>query len=132
MTARLSRLALAALLIGGGTLHAVVPEAYVPLIPPALGPPGPWILASGVAEVAAGSLLLSARTRRAGGWAAFTVLLAVWPGNVWMALQGGYPGTGPAADPVVAWLRVALQVPLLLWARSLSRPRGRSSPAPAG
>lgn len=117
---RLSRLALAALLAGGGALHFVAPDGYAPLIPPVLGDPRPWILVSGIAEVAAGVLLVI--RRRAGGWAAFAVLLAIWPGNVWMALQGGYPGaTGFAGDPIAAWIRVALQVPLLAWAYALTR-----------
>jgi uncharacterized membrane protein len=116
---RRSRYLLAAFMIGAGTLHFVVPRGYEPLIPPVLGPPRPWVYASGVAEIAAGALLANAGTRRVGAWAVAAVLAAVLPGNVQMALDGGYPGAeGLAGNPVAAWLRVPLQVPLILWALS--------------
>lgn len=116
---RVSRWVLAALMVGAGTLHFVVPRGYEPLIPPVLGAPRPWVYASGIAEIAAGALLAVPRTRRLGAWAVVGVLAAVLPGNIWMALQGGYPGArGPAGDPVIAWLRVPLQIPLILWALS--------------
>lgn len=123
-----SRYALAAVMIAAGVLHFVAPQAYDPLIPPGLGPPRPWVLGSGAAEVAAGALLAAPRTRRAGAWAVVAVLVAVLPGNVQMALDGGYPGAGGlAGDPVAAWLRLPLQVPLVLWA--LSHTRDRRAPA---
>jgi len=118
-----SRLAQAAVMVGGGVLHLVAPRVYAPLIPAVLGDPRPWVLGSGVAELAAGVLLAVPRTRRVGALAVAAVLVAVWPGNVQMALDGGYPGaSGPAGDPVVAWLRVPLQIPLILWALSHRRP----------
>jgi len=113
---RASRLVLAAVLLGAGALHFAVPRAYEPLIPPALGPARPWVYGSGVAEAASGLLLAVPRTRRIGAWAVFAVLLAIWPGNVWMALEGGHPSGGLAANPLVAWGRVPLQLPLLWWA----------------
>lgn len=106
----------------GGILHFVAPRGYAPLVPDVLGDPRPWVLGSGVAELAAGVLLALPRTRRIGALAVAAVLVAVWPGNVQMALDGGYPGTtGPAGDPVVAWLRVPLQIPLIAWALSHRR-----------
>lgn len=124
MTRRqISRYALAAVMVGAGALHFVAPRAYEPLIPPFLGAPRPWVLASGVAELASGALLAGTRTRRLGAWAVAAVLLAVLPGNIWMALQGGYPdASGLAGNPVAAWLRVPLQVPLIVWALSHRRP----------
>lgn len=117
-----SRYLLAALMVGAGLLHFAAPQAYDPLIPPALGQPRPWVLGSGVAEVAAGGLLAVTRTRRLGAWAVVAVLVAILPGNVQMALDGGYPGAeGPAGDPAVAWLRLPLQIPLVLWALSHAR-----------
>ncbi len=118
---RASRLVLAVVMLGAGTLHFAVPRAYEPLIPPALGPARPWVYVSGVIEAAAGALLAVPRTRRLGAWAVFGVLLAVWPGNVWMALQGGHPSGGLAASPLLAWLRVPLQLPLLWWAHRHTR-----------
>ncbi len=119
-----SRYALAAVMVGAGVLHFAVPRMYEPLIPRALGSPRAWVLGSGAAEIAAGALLAAPRTRRLGAWAAVAVLVAILPGNVQMALDGGYPTAGPAGNPVVAWLRVPLQVPLVLWAMSHTGTRG--------
>lgn len=124
-----SRYTLAALMVGAGVVHFVAPQAYDPLIPTMLGPPRPWVLASGVAEVAAGALLAVPGTRRAGAWAVTAVLVAILPGNLQMALDGGYPGAqGLAGDPVAAWLRVPLQVPLVLWALSHASDRADQHP----
>lgn len=119
---RASRLVLAAVMVAAGALHFAVPRFYEPLIPPVLGPTRPWVYGSGVAEAAAGAVLAVTRTRRLGAWAVFAVLLGVWPGNVWMAVQGGLPGGGLAANPILAWLRVPLQLPLLWWAYRHTRP----------
>lgn len=122
----LSRLALSAVMVGSGVLHFAAPRGYEPLVPPVLGDPRPWVLGSGVAELVAGALLAVPGTRRAGAWATAAVLLGVWPGNWWMALEGGYPGVeGPAGDALVAWARVPLQLPLLAWALSF---RGQDPP----
>lgn len=102
---------------GAGTLHFAVPAAYDRLVPKWLGEPRLWTLASGAAEVASGALLAWPRTRRAGAWAVVAVLVGVFPANVQVALDGGLPGaSGLLASPVAAWLRLPLQVPLVLWA----------------
>ena len=62
------------------------------------------------------------------------LLVVVWPANVQMALDGGIPGAGfPTGSPVVAWLRVPLQAPLVVWALRLARRAPRPGAAlPAG
>ncbi len=43
--------------------------------------------------------------------------MVLFPANVQMALDGGIPGAGfPLGSPVLAWLRLPLQVPLIWWA----------------
>jgi uncharacterized membrane protein len=107
---------------GGGVAHFVVPEAYERIVPRWLGDPRAVVLASGAAEVAAGALLAVPATRRAGAWATVVVLVAVFPANVQMAVDGGIAGAGfPLGSPVAAWLRLPLQVPLVAWALALSR-----------
>jgi uncharacterized membrane protein len=110
---------LAAFLGGAGVLHFVAPEPYERLLPPFLGPPRPWVYGSGVAELAVAAAVALPRTRRAGGTAAAALLVAVFPGNVYMAVE---PGDVPR------WLAVArlpLQVPLVLWALQVRRSAGR-------
>ena len=108
-------------MVVAGTAHFVVPVFYDRMIPRLLGPPRPWVYASGVAEVAGGVLLASARTRRVGAWWVAALLVLVFPGNVKMALDGGVDGSGPLAGPTAAWFRLPLQVPLVWWAWRLTR-----------
>lgn len=105
-----------------GAAHFVVPASYDRMIPGFLGPPRPWVYGSGLAEVAGGALLASARTRTIGAWWVAALLVLVFPGNVKMALDGGVPeGSGALAGPTAAWLRLPLQVPLIWWAWRLTR-----------
>lgn len=110
-TAASSAWGLAALLAGAGTLHLARPRLYDGLIPRALGRPRPWVLGSGIAELACAAALAVPRTRRRGALATAALLVAVLPGNVTMAVRA----RGRVA-PVVAWARVPLQVPLVAWA----------------
>ena len=63
---RRSRLGLAALMLGAGALHFVVPRMFDEIIPRPLGRPRFWTYASGVVEVTCGALLLTRRTERPG------------------------------------------------------------------
>ncbi len=101
--------ALAALLAGAGTLHLLRPSGFDALIPPFLPRPRAWTYASGVAELAVAAAVLVPRTRRRGGLAAALLLVAVFPGNVYMAFE---PGDVPRW---IALVRLPLQVPLVLW-----------------
>lgn len=112
----------AGLFAASGTLHLVRPATFEPLIPPELGDPTAWVLASGVAELAcAGGLLARARWAPA---ATAATLVVIWAGNLQMAVDVTRSSrTGPAAV-VGAWVRLPLQVPLIRMAiRSPRRPR---------
>jgi uncharacterized membrane protein len=126
--ARRSPLVLSAFMVGAGLMHFVVPDSYARIVPRALGHARFLVAATGVAEVAAGALLVSPRTRRAGAWFSLAILVGVFPANVQMALDGGISGHGfPLGSPVVAWLRLPLQAPLIVWAW---RNAGRSEAGP--
>ena len=74
---------LAALLLGSGVLHFVMPKPYDTIVPAEL--PGSqrfYTYASGVAELASGALLLTPRTRRVGALSAVAVFVGVFPANV--------------------------------------------------
>ena len=118
MTDRLRRASpwlLAAFLGGAGVMHFVAPGPYERLIPPFLGDPRAWVYASGVAEIAVGAAVAAPRTRRAGATAAAALLVAVFPGHVYMAVE---PGDVPRW---LALARLPLQVPLVLWALQVRR-----------
>ena len=120
--ARAAAVLLAAMMATSGVAHFVVPRTYAQIVPHVFGSPDFWVRASGVAELGCAGLLLSRRTRPLGGWATTAVLVVVFPANVQMALDGGLAGKGfPLGSPVAAWLRLPLQVPLVLGALGVAR-----------
>ena len=106
---------LAGVLAGAGVLHLVRPEVFDPLIPPFLPAPRVWTYASGVAELVCAAAVAVPRTRRLGGLASAALLVAVFPGNLWMVVE---PGDVPRW---VAVARLPLQVPLVLWGLQIGR-----------
>lgn len=115
---------LAALLAGSGILHLLAPVPFRRIVPAPLGfgHTNEIVLLSGLVELGCAGALLDRRTRRAGGWATVGLFVLVFPANLKMALDAGLPRRGlPLASALVAWLRLPLQVPLILWARSASR-----------
>lgn len=119
---RASPFGLAALLAVSGTLHFVAPSTYESIVPRMLPARRAIVYGSGVVELCCAAAVLCPRTRRSGAWASAALFVAVFPANVQMALDGGAPGAGfPMGSPVVAWLRLPLQVPLVLWARAVAR-----------
>lgn len=70
-------IALAALFLGAGVLHAVCPGYFAILVPSWLGRPRTIVVVSGVADLVAGVLLAVPRTRSVGG-AFAAVLIAVY------------------------------------------------------
>jgi uncharacterized membrane protein len=115
-------LSLAGLLAAAGLTHLWRPAIYDPLIPRWLGHPRPWVVGSGLAELACAVSLVVPRTRRVGALATAALFVAVFPGNVQMALHSRAGARSWARRPVVAWTRLPLQVPLVLWAWRVAHP----------
>jgi len=119
---RRTRVGLAALLAGAGTLHFVTPTFFDELVPGWVpGDPRAWTYASGVAELGVAGMLAHPCTRRLGGWAAFGLLMAVYPANIWDVVE--HPPTD--ARGVASVVRLPLQLPLLAGAlrvAGVSRP----------
>jgi len=110
---KFARLLLAGLFIGAGVNHFVSPEPYVWIMPPFL----PWALAlvyiSGVAEIIGGIGLLFTRTRKIAAYGLIALLLAVFPANIFGALQG--TSVSGAIPPWLLWARLPFQAVLILW-----------------
>lgn len=117
-----SSFGLAALFAGSGIIHLVKPGFYEPLIPDPLGSPKAWVLGSGVVELALAGLLLDKRRRRLAGYASAALLVGVFPANVKMALMGGAEHVdGIAGSKLFGYLRLPLQVPMVLWALKIAK-----------
>jgi uncharacterized membrane protein len=110
---------LAALLLGTGTTHFLMPKPYDAIIPSELpGSPRFYTYASGAAELASGALLLSPRSRRVGALAAVAVFVAVFPANVNLVRLWR---NKPWFMRVGAIARLPLQIPLITAALKILR-----------
>jgi uncharacterized membrane protein len=114
--------ALSLLLLTTGTWHFLAPAGSESIVPHFLGSPAFWVALSGAAELACAAALAARSTRRIGGWACAALFVIVYPGNVTMAVQSL---TGHGSVPI-AWLRLPLQIPLILLAVYIGRRAGDS------
>jgi uncharacterized membrane protein len=93
--------------IFGGAMHFIVPRQYEAIVPAALRP---WrkeiVVASGIAEIAGGLMVIPESTRRAARWWLLATLLAVYPANIEMALR---PERYKKIAPAALWARLPLQ-----------------------
>ncbi|MFG2254040.1 DoxX family protein [Streptomyces mirabilis] len=113
-----SALLLAGLLATAGVGHFVSPRQFDATIPRALpGAPRTWTYASGVAELALAAGVAVPRTRRVAALATAAFFVGVFPANVQMAVDWR---RRPAPQKAGAIARLPLQVPLVLWARSVA------------
>ncbi len=108
---------LAALLVTTGTWHFASPSGFESIVPGFLGSPAFWVGVSGVAELSGAVLLVVPRTRRWAGWACVVLFVVVYPANIKMAVDSVH-GHGSA---LIAWARLPLQIPLVLWALYIAR-----------
>jgi len=111
----IGRTILAILFIASGSLHFLLPQAYLKIVPPYL--PAPFLLVqiSGAAEIFGGIGLLVPFTRHVAAWGLVVLLIAVLPANVYMAAAHlRFPGL--MGQSWAQWARIPLQVPLIYWA----------------
>ncbi|WP_313675153.1 MauE/DoxX family redox-associated membrane protein [Mycolicibacterium sp.] len=108
-----------AMLIGIGAGHFLAPKPFDTIVPAEL--PGNarfYTLASGVAEMGVGAMLLVPRTRRAGALAAAALYLAVLPANLNMVRMWR---DKPLPMRIAALARLPLQVPMVTQALAIRR-----------
>ena len=110
---------LAALLLGSGVAHFLIPKPYDTIVPAEL--PGSqrfYTYASGVAELASGALLLSPRTRRLGALSAVAVFVGVFPANINLVRLWR---DKPLVMRLGAIARLPLQIPMITSALKIYR-----------
>nr|WP_231754487.1 DoxX family protein [Halapricum sp. CBA1109] len=95
-----------------------MPGAYEQAVPPQLPWPRALVYLSGVAEVVLGAGVLFERTRRQSAWGLIALLVAVFPANVYMAVDAGFelPGVSRALSDAALWARLPMQAVLVAWA----------------
>jgi len=114
------RWVIAGFFILAGLNHFRTPALYLGMMPPWL----PWPVAvnavTGCAEALGGIGLLLPALRRAAGWGLIALLIAVFPANVHVALQGRMPGLD--VSPALLWWRLPFQAVFIAgvaWAGNL-------------
>lgn len=95
-----------------GVNHFLDPGFYLRIVPPALPSPEALVYASGVAEIAGALGTMHPRTRRAAGWFLIATLVAVYPANVYMAVEADRFSEIPEW---ALWARLPLQFLFVYW-----------------
>jgi uncharacterized membrane protein len=115
---------LALFLVIGGFNHLINPAFYVAIIPPALPNPEWLNVISGLAEIVLGVFVLEPRVRVIAAWGIIALLIAVFPANVYVALENvGLPtGEAGSGNAVANWVRLPFQALFILWAWWYTRP----------
>lgn len=125
MTERGGRLLLAAVFVSSGILHFAVPNLYVRIVPPLFAHQTALVLISGAAEILGGIGLLHPSTRRLSGYGLALLLVAVFPANIYMVVAH-VPDSGIMGQRWLQWLRLPLQLPLIVWALHYAKPASRA------
>ncbi|MGB8356057.1 MAG: hypothetical protein WCD79_19315 [Chthoniobacteraceae bacterium] len=127
-----SRYLLALFFTLAGANHFLHPAPYLSIMPPWVPFPAlaNWI--SGAAEIAGGLGVLITPLRTAAAWGLILLLVAVFPANIHMALQGGAVCHIPSW---ILWARLPLQFVFAAWVYfsclgSNSRDRLSHAPTP--
>ena len=111
---------LAGLLTVTGSLHFLTPRPFVAIVPRQLPRRRELVQLSGAAELACAAGLAVRPTRRVSGWVTTILFVVVFLANVQMALDAQRRPRSTAYR-AATWLRLPLQLPLVLWARAVAR-----------
>jgi uncharacterized membrane protein len=104
--------ALAIFFVLAGINHFRVPDFYVKIVPPYLPFPLLLVYVSGFFEIVLGVGLLVPRYKRMAAWGLIALLIAVFPANIYMAVN---PDAFPAYSPAMLSARLPLQALLVTW-----------------
>ena len=99
-----------------GFNHLMNPDFYLAIMPPGLPAPEWLNVISGLFEITLGVFILEPRTRILAAWGVIALLIAVFPANLYVALENvgaGGPGTGAGA---ANWIRIPFQALFIVWA----------------
>lgn len=121
------RLIAAIFFILAGANHFRSPTFYEQIVPPGFGPPALMVMISGAAEIAGGIGLLIPSLRKFAGWGLVALLIAVFPANVYMAME---PQRFARFPQWILWTRLPLQFVLIAWVWLVSAKSSRKSARP--
>ena len=126
----ISRWVLTIFMVGAGVNHFYNPAPYLGMMPAVLPAPLALVYVSGVAEILGGLGLIPPATRRLAAWGLIALFIAVFPANLNMAVNHLPLGT-QALPSWALWARLPLQLLLIWWAATFTRPDRPTRPDPA-
>lgn len=100
--------------IFAGVSHFLMPDTFMKLMPPFIPFPLAMVYISGVFEILGGIGLIVPKTKRAASYGLILLLLAVYPANIYVAVENIQLG-GFMSNAFYQWFRVVLQIPLIIW-----------------
>ena len=115
------------MLIGTGLTHFIFPKPFDTIVPPFLpGDPRFWTYLSGLAELVIAALLFVSLDKKFVGkpirlwgvYAAFALFVAVFPANIYMAMEWS---TREFPAPLFAFSRLPIQLGLFYWCWALAK-----------
>jgi len=112
---KLSLVILILFFLFSGINHFLNPETYYPLIPPYLPFPVAINIISGIAEIVFSLLLIFKRTRKLAAYSLIILLILFIPAHIHFIVIGGCIEGGFCFPMIVAWLRLIVIHPLLIF-----------------
>jgi len=103
---------LAVAFVLAGINHFINPNFYLKMMPPVLPAPLFLIYLSGIFEIVLGALLLIPKFTRLAAFGLITLLITVFPANVYMAMNAEL---FPEFNATALYLRLPLQVIIIAW-----------------
>jgi uncharacterized membrane protein len=119
---RIGLVAAAIFFVAAGCLHFAKPAPYIKIVPPWLPWPAQLVAVSGFFEILGGLGLLIPSFRRAAAWGLVSLLIAVFPANLYMAASPAAVGAS-SIPKALLWVRLPLQAGFIWWVLWSSRPR---------
>lgn len=112
---RLSFVMLVGFYLFAGFNHFRDPDFYYPLIPPYFQYVYEINVLAGVIEVLLALGLSFKRTRRLSAYGIIMMLLAFIPAHLYFIQEGGCMSEGLCVPALVAWVRLVVIHPILIW-----------------
>jgi len=102
--------------ITAGINHFRVPGFYIAIIPQYIPYPQFMNVAAGIFEIIFGLGLAFTPTRKIAAWGIVLMLAAFVPVHISMITDAPFKVGSTTVGPLLAWLRLALQPVLMVWA----------------
>ena len=116
---KLSIFGLALFFIYFGIDHFINPGFYLSIMPPPFPLHKEAVYISGFFEILGGISVLIPYLRKIAGWGLVTLLICVFPANIYMAIT---PEAFPEISRGLLYFRLPLQFLFIYWAYSVTRP----------